>query len=306
MTITEEVDQAAHLAAKNSVAKRLAYWLGCAAAIAGVAFVANRLITYRNSIDFNLLEAANWPLIAFLVLVSTFAYSLLAVAWWRVLDGVRTPTSPAWAFRTYGISQLGKYVPGTIFQFAGRQALGIAEGLPKWPLARSMVWEFLGQCLGAAVFAVLALPLYTKSVSHPLADIGFVATLIVALFAVRRFLGRSMAQAAVFYLGFLLLSSTVFLATLITVAPSAEIAIGQYPAVMGAFVIAWLVGMVVPGAPAGIGVREAMLLFLLHGLIPEHDLLTIVLLHRMMSVVGDLLLFLLAWLIPFRPALAPE
>jgi hypothetical protein len=33
--------------------------------------------------------------------------------------------------------------------------------------------------------------------------------------------------------------------------------------VMGSYVIAWLAGFVTPGAPAGIGVREAVLVILL-------------------------------------------
>jgi uncharacterized membrane protein YbhN (UPF0104 family) len=64
--------------------------------------------------------------------------------------------------------------------------------------------------------------------------------------------------------------------------------------ICGAFVITWLAGSVTPGAPAGIGVRELVLLFLLKGLVLESDLLLAVLLSRVVTVAGDVLFFLAA------------
>ena len=59
----------------------------------------------------------------------------------------------------------------------------------------------------------------------------------------------------------------------------------------GAYVIAWLAGLVTPGAPAGIGVREAVLLFLLGNVLPHADLLLAVLIGRMVTVFGDTIYF---------------
>ena len=70
--------------------------------------------------------------------------------------------------------------------------------------------------------------------------------------------------------------------------------------VCGAYVIAWLAGLVTPGAPAGIGVREIVMYALLHTLISQSDLLTAIVLARIVTVAGDLLFYLLA-LIFFKP-----
>jgi len=44
-----------------------------------------------------------------------------------------------------------------------------------------------------------------------------------------------------------------------------------------------------PGAPAGVGVRELVLLFLLKNVVAEAELLLAVVLGRLVTVMGDLL-----------------
>jgi hypothetical protein len=56
---------------------------------------------------------------------------------------------------------------------------------------------------------------------------------------------------------------------------------------LAAFALAWLVGLVVPGAPGGIGVFELVLLARLHGLLPEAELLAVVISYRLISVVAE-------------------
>jgi glycosyltransferase 2 family protein len=61
----------------------------------------------------------------------------------------------------------------------------------------------------------------------------------------------------------------------------------------GSYILAWLVGLVTPGAPAGMGVRELVLLFLLSDQLSETVLLLAVILGRMVTVTGDLFFFIL-------------
>lgn len=55
--------------------------------------------------------------------------------------------------------------------------------------------------------------------------------------------------------------------------------------------IAWLAGLVTFGSPAGIGVREVVLLFLLGPMVVESDLLVIIILNRIITVIGDGIFF---------------
>jgi uncharacterized membrane protein YbhN (UPF0104 family) len=66
-------------------------------------------------------------------------------------------------------------------------------------------------------------------------------------------------------------------------------------------VLAWLAGLVTPGAPAGMGVRELVLLFMLNGIVIEEDLLMAIVLSRIVTVMGDVLYFTVAFMIKARP-----
>ncbi len=58
---------------------------------------------------------------------------------------------------------------------------------------------------------------------------------------------------------------------------------------LAGFALAWTVGLVVPGAPGGLGVFEATLLLGLGGLVPEAPLLAVALSYRVVATAADLL-----------------
>lgn len=64
---------------------------------------------------------------------------------------------------------------------------------------------------------------------------------------------------------------------------------------IGLFSVAWLAGFVVPGAPGGIGVREALLVASLTPLYGEPAAVALTILSRIAFIVGDGLAFLVGW-----------
>ena len=60
------------------------------------------------------------------------------------------------------------------------------------------------------------------------------------------------------------------------------------------FVVAWIAGFVVPGAPGGVGIRDGILAVGLGLFIGQGAGLTVALLHRGVSVAGDVIVFLTA------------
>jgi uncharacterized membrane protein YbhN (UPF0104 family) len=58
---------------------------------------------------------------------------------------------------------------------------------------------------------------------------------------------------------------------------------------LAGFALAWTLGLVVPGAPGGLGVFEAVLLLRLGLVLPEAPLLAVALSYRLMVTVADLL-----------------
>ncbi|RWJ99490.1 MAG: hypothetical protein EOR42_25105 [Mesorhizobium sp.] len=268
-------------------AKTWLHRVGAFLGLAGVIFVGIRLHDYAGQIDFKSLGVCGYAAIAALAGLYGASNLLLALGWRRLLSHLGVPVSRFWAIDAYAISQLAKYVPGNIFQFAGRQAIGVAAGIGNGPLAKSTAYELAILVVGGALFAPLLLPL--AGTPDYLGWISFAATVTVALWLAGRAGGAVFRAAAVFYLGFLMLSGLVFVAAFGLAGGPHDFAL--YPVTAGAYVLAWLVGLVTPGAPAGLGVREAVLLFLLGGLSSSPVIILAVVIGRTITVLGDLLFF---------------
>ena len=262
--------------------------------IFGVVFVAIKLYEYEGQIDFSRFTLGKLQVLCGLAMIYAAANFLLALAWKALLQQFGIAVSFAWAIKTYGVSQLAKYLPGNIFHLAGRQAIGQAAGLPTWPLAKSAVWELGLLSVTGAMFSFLVLPHFVPWVSHSMAAIAFVCVLITVATGIRKFVGPQTARAVGWYTIFLTVSGFVFVGLLGLVKGDNTITSLQVLPFCGAFVVAYLVGLVTPGAPAGIGVRELVLMVLLKGFVSEADLLLSVLIGRLVTVTGDLLFFSIA------------
>jgi glycosyltransferase 2 family protein len=67
------------------------------------------------------------------------------------------------------------------------------------------------------------------------------------------------------------------------------IAPAQIPLIFSAFSFSWVLGLVVPGAPGGIGVFEATAIALLNSQIPTGTILGGVALYRLISILAELI-----------------
>ena len=269
-------------------------WLrvaGGALAVAGVLFVVLRLRVYWGQIDLARLGAGAWVALFGLSLLYGLVNVLLGSAWGSLLEHSGAPVPRRWAIKTYGLSQIGKYIPGNIFQFAARQARGMAAGIPGWPLARSAAWELGLLAVCGALFGFLVLPLVLPWLPVPVSAVLFLLALAAVGAALQRYASIASAHALAQQAVFLFLSGLIFVA-LLALTSGAGAAFGLWLPVVGAYVVAWLAGLVTPGAPAGIGVRELVMLLLLDGSFNEPDLLLAVVLARLVTVLGDLLFFL--------------
>ena len=58
---------------------------------------------------------------------------------------------------------------------------------------------------------------------------------------------------------------------------------------ISSFSLAWIIGLIVPAAPGGLGVFESVILFSLSSRLPEAPLLASLLCYRLVSTVSDIL-----------------
>jgi hypothetical protein len=269
-------------------------------ALIGVVFVGFRLHAYW--LDLDLSRVTPWvmsSIVAFSLIYGS-ANLLLALAWWHLLRHLGVSTTRLGSIRIYGMSQLAKYVPGNIFHLAGRQALGMAAGLSAGALAKSTIWELGSIAIAGALFGWLILPLLAPGFPEAASVCLLLGTAVLVTGLLHGMAGRQPTWSFIWQMLFLSISGAVFVALLHLVAGGEGLAARHWLVVGGAYIAAWLVGLVTPGAPAGVGVRELILLLLLKGIVAETDLLMAVVLGRLVTVVGDLLFFVAASSIPAK------
>lgn len=270
--------------------KLLLKFVGGGLGLAGVLFICFRLYEHADEIDLGRFELTDWILLSGFCVTYGLANLLLARAWWCQLRFLGVKYEWAGAAHIYGVSQLAKYVPGNVFQIAGRQALGMAAGLPALPLVKSAVWELVLIASVAATYGILALPLMSHSFSSWASVFVFLLLLSTMYGGSVRWLGQDIGFAVLWYAVFLMLSGMIFLGVL-TVVVGYDFPPSLIPALCGAYVLAWLAGLVTPGAPAGVGVREAVMMLALAPLFDSPDIVLAVVLGRMVTIAGDVLFF---------------
>lgn len=274
-----------------TITRQLLNWSGSGLALLGVVFVGFRLHGYAGSIDLSALGCAQYSAVVGVSLVYAVANLLLAVAWWHLLAHLGCSVSRRWAVRTYGVAQLAKYVPGNIFHLAGRQAIGVAAGLPAGVLIRSTIWELLLIALAGGSFVALVIPVVWQNGPIYAGPLLWMSSVAIVVCAACQLMGRGVAWALLLQVLFLLVSSFVFVGLFELLETPALRSAVPLSLLAGAYVVAWLVGLVTPGAPAGVGVRELVLLLILKGAVSEADLLLTVVLGRAVTVLGDLAFF---------------
>ena len=113
----------------------------------------------------------------------------------------------------------------------------------------------------------------------------------VAVFVLRRCAVTSAARA-VPAIGVALAIDIVFfvLATLALRLTCAHPEVLPFAAWCGWLALAWIVGYVVPGAPGGLGLREAVLVLGMSPVVGEAEAMAIALAYRLVTVVADAIL----------------
>jgi uncharacterized membrane protein YbhN (UPF0104 family) len=263
-------------------------------ALAGAAFVVLKIAEHSAQIDVSHFGTSAWAALTLLVVAYGASNALLARAWWQLLNYFELQATWPWTLKTYGVSQINKYIPGNIFHLAGRQALGMSAGMAARPLAQSALWELVMLAMLGLLYGALATPLGWPQMSVTAATVLWASLLACGYATLHRLGARPLALAMFWQASFLMVSGVVFIAVLLASSGTSAVAYSALPAVCGAYVLAWLAGLVTPGAPAGVGVREAVLLLLLGGLFAPADLLVAVVLGRAVTASGDLLFYLYA------------
>jgi hypothetical protein len=180
-------------------------------------------------------------------------------------------------------AQLGKYIPGSVWQYAGRAAVSRTYGISGRAVGLSLPIEFAASAIAAGSMAGLLLGWWGALI---LAAVAIALVPGRALTHNRRFTSTTIQATLLFVPVWLLLGASFWLcARGLLAVPAHDLA--YY---MGAFAVAWLAGLVAIYAPGGLGVREAVLVALLGGRIGAGNALIVAAASRLILILVDVLL----------------
>ncbi|MBD3882316.1 flippase-like domain-containing protein [Phormidium tenue FACHB-886] len=237
-------------------------------------------------------------------LAAGFGMTLIAHVWsgwiWSwILHELGQPVRGLWSVLVYLKTNIAKYLPGNIWQFYGRIVAARHAGFSIAPVTLSVLLEPL--LMAAAALAIALLGIQQGNWGWQLLVlcavlVGIHPRILNPLLGIVSRLKKSQNAVEGFHLkrypllpllgeaGFVLLRGIGFLLTLAALSP---IAPAQIPFLISAFSFAWMLGLIVPGAPGGIGIFEATALALLRNQFPPGIILGGVALYRLTSILVE-------------------
>lgn len=215
----------------------------------------------------------------------------------------------------YVEANLYKYLPGNIMHYVGRNKIAANGTVTFEQLNAASLVEIFISILSSACLGILFSGSYLLTFALTFIRIewiitiiilGIVAALIVLSVFRRRFttiikllFTRQVMVTVLIIFGIYSLCNILgqFIFVLLLCALGGNIPTESILSVIGASQLAWLIGFMTPGAPGGIGVREAMLQFLLSEFVPTWVVTTAGVLTRVTQIIGEMTAFFIVWLV---------
>lgn len=243
-----------------------------------------------------------------IVIVNTFPWLMFTQA----LSGTKIPFRQAVPIFTR--SNLYKYVPGNVFQYIGRNQLATERHISHVDVACATILDIFFCVFATGIVSVLLLgsaiiDLLAKYGQRFLL-IGGLVLVIISVMAIiisikfrkqfREYLTRyskafdkqnfpKLLSGALYYFLQNAVSAAMYFSVLNLVFDR-TVESGELLTLTGAFMFAWIIGFITPGAPGGIGIRESVMMFIC-GSKFEDQILLFVLIMRISSIIADILSF---------------
>jgi hypothetical protein len=253
--------------------------------------------------------------------IFTVCLCLIFAGWYLVIMSIsQVPISWREGFCIYAISQIYKYVPSNVVHHIGRYYMLRQRGVDH----RAAAWGFLTEVVLILIASTLVALLFgAPLVRNAVADLSSSTSLlllvvgalilvvgagIAALLLGRRetlqsflspFFRARVLQASIaallLHIGARVVGGVALWWLAMPVLGPGELALGGAIAVWAA---AWTLGYITPGATAGLGVREAIMMAALVALtIPVSEATLLALAFRVATTLGDLLFAAMGWLV---------
>ncbi|MBK1986234.1 flippase-like domain-containing protein [Sphaerospermopsis aphanizomenoides BCCUSP55] len=256
------------------------------------------------------IDAAGWAILAIATGVTLLAHIWAGWIWTWILKDFHQSVSACEFIQVYLKTNISKYLPGNVWHYYGRilaaKNANVSHGVatlsvllePLLMAAAALIIVVLfgnqlavnNNNFGIQFFQLIGLLILLAAV-HPWflnPVIGFLYQLknkgvnnqSISDFTLERYPLRPLLGELVF-LG---LRGTGFILTMFALS---SLNLNQVPLLLGAFSFAWVLGLVVPGAPGGLGVFEATAIAILQHRFPAALVISAIALYRLISILAE-------------------
>jgi uncharacterized membrane protein YbhN (UPF0104 family) len=283
-------------------------------------FLLQALIRHWQEVTTIQINSRGWATLAGAWCVTFLAHIWSGWVWTWILGELNQQVNNYQFVRVYLKTNIAKYLPGNIWHYYGRITAAKDAGIATSIATLSVLLEPL--LMAAAALIIVLLGIFFEVTNHRflliLLSLLGLATILVGIhpwFLSRaiRLLGKlklkknsnqqidSNSYIIIRYplnpllgeMGFVLLRGSGFLLTLLAFS-SLELA--QLPLLLGTFSLAWLLGLIIPGAPGGLGVFEATAIALLQHRLSPSIVIGAIAFYRLVSILAETAAAALAWL----------
>ena len=266
------------------------------------------------------IEPVGWAIIAIATGVTLLAHIWAGWVWTWVFQEFSQRVNANQFIQVYLKTNIAKYVPGNVWHYYGRREAAVNSGISAESATLIVLLEPLLMAAAALIIVLLGSLFAAENITLTLQIAQLVALLGVVFVIHPRFLNPVMRvlyklrtkqpatsnkpntvtslkryplKPLLGELGFLGLRSAGFILTLFALSP---VNLSQIPLLLAAFSFAWLLGLVVPMAPGGLGVFEATAIATLQHHFPAVVVISTTGLYRLVSILAETAGATLAWL----------
>lgn len=272
---------------------------------------------YKLGIDFSFVQN---PLLFILVVVCGVMIKLVslwlsATSWTTWLSFLsKIPFSKNKARNVFIRANIGKYIPGNVMHFVQRNLFATDMGIGHIQLAMSSIIEIISYVFVAFLITIITARNGLENILQnyfgnkiPFLGIAAISVVIflagtiivfrkkikfiLASYSFRNFI-KTLVMVMV--LQFVILTILGFVLLLLVFYAQGNISLQIVEVVLSAYILSWVLGYIVPGASGGIGIREMSLLFLLGPVLGNRLVLSLSIVHRLITIIGDFLGYLIA------------
>ncbi len=249
-------------------------------------------------------QRLSWPIVLLAFALSLCGLVCNLMVWREVLADLGSRLSIPEAWRILFIGQLAKYLPGSIWPVLAQAELGADRGIARSRSALSVLVSYAVATISGAVVAAITLPFASAASVAQYFWIFFLVPIGIAALSppvlnrllrlVLRLARQPSLQQGVSYRG--LARSMAWsiaawfcngLMIYVLLRQLAGDRQGTLLVSIGAYSLAWTIGFVAVFAPAGAGVREAVMIAVLHTQTTTEIAVAVALVSRAISVVAD-------------------